>query len=607
MRRSLRLFIAAPVAASPRLALLTVVLTVAVGLAEGVGLLVLIPLLQLVGIDAQQGSLGRIMWAFERAFAVVGLQPTLPSVLMLYVAIVAAQSFLQRQETVAQTRLRERIVHALRMRLYHAIAGTSWVYFSRNRASSLGQLLTDRIDRVATAGYYLMDLFVTAVIALVYALLALQVSTPMTIFVVFCGGVLALGLRRRLSRAREAGERYTDLSTRLHAATFEHLGGMKMAKAYSAEERHAERFAELSNELGAASLGAMAASVTARQWLAIGSAVLLALIVYAAQTAFALSPASLFLLIFLFARLVPRVTSLYEKVQLLAVELPAFESIVEAEAQCLEAAETEPRQHEEVRLGSALECRHATFTYGSEQPALQDVSLRVAAHATTAIVGPSGAGKSTVADLLMGLVTPAHGVVTIDGHLLTPERLRSWRDQIGYVPQDCLLFHDSVRGNLLWGSPSATEEQMWEALTRAAAADFVRSLPRALDTVVGDRGVLLSGGERQRLSLARALLRRPRVLILDEATSALDSENEGRIQEAIEGLHEQITIVVITHRLSTIRNADWIYVLERGRVVESGTWNGLTRLRESRFRGLCEAQGVDMPPVARTHGGLAIH
>ena len=176
------------------------------------------------------------------------------------------------------------------------------------------------------------------------------------------------------------------------------------------------------------------------------------------------------------------------------------------------------------------------------------------------------------------------------------------------MPQETLLFHDSVRANLLWANPGATEDDIWRALASAAADDFVRALPNGLETVLGDRGVLVSGGERQRLSLARALLRRPRILILDEATSSLDSENERRIQDAIDRLHEQITIVVITHRLSTIRNADWIHVLDHGRIVESGTWNSLLVSREGRFRALWCGPGrrsrrgrrrSHVPPLAR--------
>lgn len=605
-------FVAAIITIAPRLAAATAVLTFAVGLAEGAGLLVLIPLLQLVGLDAGQGALGAVMTTFRSAFAAVGLEPTLPAVLGLYVVIVGAQSVLQRLQTSVQTRLRERIVHVLRVRLYAAIAGTTWVYFSRSRAATFGQLLTGRVDRVANAAYYLLDLFVTAILALVYVAVAFRVSPIMTTLVVVTGALLALALRGRLALAQHAGKNWSTASTRLHTATFDHLDSMKMAKGYGAQRRHTEHFAQLSRELGQAGRAATDATSGTRQWVTMGSAALLAAIVYVAHAIVQMPPAALFLLIFLFARLVPRVTSLYEKAQVLAVELPAFDSVTEAEASCLAAAEPEVRAHDTISFARSIECRAVTFRYRDdvELPALHGVDLAIASRATTAIVGPSGAGKSTLADLLMGLVTPSAGDVLVDGVPLTPERLQSWRSHIGYVSQDTFLFHDTVRANLLWASPGAGDEQVWQALEQAAAADFVRGLPQGLDTVVGDRGLLLSGGERQRLSLARALLRRPEVLLLDEATSSLDSENERRIQSAIDRLHEQITIVVITHRLSTIRNADLIYVLEQGRVVESGSWSALTASAGGRFRALCAAQGIELTEavIARTAnaGALAV-
>jgi ATP-binding cassette, subfamily C, bacterial len=319
-------------------------------------------------------------------------------------------------------------------------------------------------------------------------------------------------------------------------------------------------------------------------------------VVYIAYAVVGMPAASLFLLMFLFARLVPRLTSLYEKAQWLALELPGFEAIAGAELQALAAAEPQVVEHREVLLARGIEFRDVTFSYSPEGVplVLNKVHFALAARETTAIVGPSGAGKSTIADLLMGLLTPTSGAVVIDGISLTPEFLQSWRRQIGYVPQETLLFHDSVLANLLWANPAATEDEIWQALAAAAADDFVRALPKGLHTVLGDRGVLISGGERQRLSLARALLRHPRILILDEATSSLDSENERRIQAAIDRLHEQITIVVITHRLSTIRNADRIHVLDGGRIVESGSWHALASSRGGRFRALCEAQGIQL-------------
>jgi ATP-binding cassette, subfamily C, bacterial len=193
--------------------------------------------------------------------------------------------------------------------------------------------------------------------------------------------------------------------------------------------------------------------------------------------------------------------------------------------------------------------------------------------------------------MLLGLIRPREGSVLVDDVALDDSRLAAWRSQIGYVAQDTFLFNDTIRFNLGWAAPGATDAEMFEALEHASAAEYVSRLPAGIDTVIGERGVRLSGGERQRLSLARALLRKPRLLVLDEATSALDSENEERIYRAILDLHGEMTIVIITHRLSTVRNADLIHVLDAGRLVASGTWSELIGV-EGRFRELCRAQGI---------------
>ena len=208
----------------------------------------------------------------------------------------------------------------------------------------------------------------------------------------------------------------------------------------------------------------------------------------------------------------------------------------------------------------------------------------------TALVGRSGGGKSTITDIVLGLQVPESGQVLFDGIDLSKWKQNSIREKVGYVPQDPMLFHASIRDNLLWVNESATEQELWESLELANASEFIRELPQGIETIVGERGMRLSGGQRQRVVLAQALLRKPELMILDEATSSLDSESERLIQQAIEKISKKTTILVIAHRLSTVAKADYLYVLDHGHIAEEGSFSSLVEKEEGMLRSLINAQ-----------------
>ena len=215
---------------------------------------------------------------------------------------------------------------------------------------------------------------------------------------------------------------------------------------------------------------------------------------------------------------------------------------------------------------------NVTFTFPSNsEPALKEVSFEIKKGTTTAIVGPSGSGKSTLADLVMRFHDPNMGNIKIDGIDLREFQVSSWRQSIAMVSQDTFLFNTSVRENVAYGSPKATDTQIIEAAKQAYAYEFIQDLPHGFDTILGDRGTRLSGGQRQRIAIARAILRDPDILILDEATSALDTNSERIVQKALEKVSCDRTVLVIAHRLSTVEKADNIVVLCNGSVVEQGT------------------------------------
>jgi ATP-binding cassette subfamily C protein len=567
--------------------------------AEGLGVVMLLPLLHLAGVGG--GTDDGATLALRRVFAAVGISPTLPSVLGLYVGIAVLQTSLQRAQSVAAVRLEQDIVMALRQRVYRAIGAAEWTFFVKQRASDGLQVLTAEIERAGAAVYYTVELVGAAAVAAVYFALASAMSPAVSTGVGVFGLLLAVLLHRHLARAKASGYALSAAIEALYATLAEHLGGLKTAMSFGAVGRHEASFMERANAVREVRVRASGEYGRFRQLMGIGSAAGLAVVVYLALARLAMPTAELLVLLLIFARLMPRVTGLYEKSQQLASQLPAFEAVLGFERRAFDAARqrVEPLSWIDCHREIALD--HVTFAYETDrhEPAVRDLSLTIAIGTTTAIVGASRSGKSTIADLLMALVQPSAGRLLLDGRTVGSDGVASWRRQIGYVPQETFLFHDSIRANLQWAQPEATESQMWSALQLAAADDFVRGLPQGLDTVVGDRGALVSGGERQRLALARALVRQPRVLVLDEATSALDSESESRIQKAIERLHRRVTVVIITHRLSTIRHADAIHVLEKGRLIQSGTWDELRASERGRFQELWRAQGLatDVRPV----------
>jgi subfamily B ATP-binding cassette protein MsbA len=240
-----------------------------------------------------------------------------------------------------------------------------------------------------------------------------------------------------------------------------------------------------------------------------------------------------------------------------------------------------------------------SFRYGDGDLVLSEVSFRLPRGKVVALVGPSGAGKTTAADLLPRFHDPIGGQILMDGVPLTRLTRGSLRALLGVVSQDTVLLNDTVHVNIAYGSPGATRDQVEAAAQAANAAGFIASLPEGYDTVLGERGTRLSGGQRQRIAIARALLRDPPILILDEATSALDSESERLVQQAIERLMRQRTVLVIAHRLTTVRDADEIVVLNDGKVVQRGTHEELLHAG-GLYRRLYDLQFRDEEPVVST-------
>ncbi len=245
-------------------------------------------------------------------------------------------------------------------------------------------------------------------------------------------------------------------------------------------------------------------------------------------------------------------------------------------------------------INGAIEYRKVHFTYPTRKDVkiLNGLSLNINQGEKVALVGPSGAGKSTIAELLMRFYELEDGDILIDGRDINEFNLTGLRKNIGIVPQEVILFGGSIRENILYGRPEATEQEINEAAKQANALEFIESFPEGMETLVGDRGIKLSGGQKQRVAIARAILKNPAILILDEATSSLDSESEKLVQEALTHLMKNRTSIIIAHRLSTIREVDRIYVIDGGKIVEEGTHQNLSILDQGVYKNLLELQNT---------------
>ena len=569
----------------------TLGLIVMLPLTEGAGLALLLPTLETAGLDlhhqGQADRLARLVW---RGFAAVGAHPGFLALLVLYVLVIGLRTILERNRSVSIWTVQQNFENDLRCRLYRGIAGADWLFITRHRLADFTHALTAEIGRVGECVSAWTMIAGDVALGAIYLAVALVLSPSTTLMVLVAGALLAVAMRGKTRRIERHGADLARVTNLLYAATDEHLQSLKTARTYGANDRNYAIFADLSRRIATTNVDTAREQVAAGGWFEIGAALILVPLLYVSVRVIKVPPAELLLLLLMYLRLMPRIQSIHLYYRNFVNALPSFHNIVALEARCMAAAEVAPATIAPPVFRSEIRLENLSFNYNLEvAPALHEINLAIPAGCITAIVGPSGAGKSTVADLVMGLFPPDSGRVTIDGAPLAPAAGRSWRERIGYVANETALFYLTVRENLLWARPGASETELIDALRLAAADEFVRALPNGIDTIVGERGAMLSQGERQRIALARAILRRPSLLILDEATNSLDYDNEARVLGAIESLRGEVTVLMIAHRLSAIRWADLIYVMEDGSVVESGRWGDLNARHNGRFRALCEA------------------
>ncbi len=543
-------------------------------LVEGLSLVLIIPLIAIV--TASDTSFGWLERGAARAFGLFGVTTHFGRLALLLGAfgvlmIVRAIVISIRDAAVAE--LQTGFVESHRLRIAELLAGASWDQVARLRHARITHLLSGDIQRIGILANTMLRSGVAAAMLIAQCVLVFLLAPALAAMTVAALLAITLGFLPVMRRASEIGRAVTEGNLSLLNSAGQFLGGLKLAMSQNLQGSFVAEFRAMVHDLTERQIEFMRQQSHSRLAFSTITALAGGLLVLIGFGAFQIPGPTLITLLLIIARMSGPAVQIQQGAQQFMNSLPAYAAVIELERDVADIAPARSDGAVGVAIPEgAITFEKVSFLHGPEEAGeaprgVCDLSLRIEPGAFVGIGGPSGAGKTTFADLLVGLYPPQQGRIAVAGLELAGSVLASWRNGIAYVAQDAFLFHDSLRRNLAWVNPKASEEEMWAALRSVGAADLVRRMEHGLDTMVGERGALVSGGERQRLALARAILRRPRLLLLDEATNAIDIAGERDILERLRALTPRPTIVVIAHRAESLALCDRLLRFEAGRCV----------------------------------------
>lgn len=565
-----------------------VVWTALVGVGEGASIALLLPLLSRVGVGTVSNQ-GAALQLLEKCLALVGATSSL-EILAVIVSVATVQAALSITLNWWTSRLARHYQSQRQLELFDAFMQAKWSFNVGKKAGEMTNVIVTECERLGRAFTICLSLIASAVVTIIYIAVSLYIAWQVTLILIGFSVVAALAMTRLYKKSYMVGSSLAPLDAELQFILGEQFAGAKLLKASGADVRAATRIEPIVHKLEIANAFASSLPGTVRSVLELVALIGLAIILVLASKGLGVVAGSVVIVLALFARLFPRITAVQAQLHYLNGNVHAIEVVNQLQA-AAEAEAERPDQSSEalkIKIPTTLTLRDLQVRF-SGRVILDQINLTLPIPGLLAVVGKSGGGKSTLVHTLLGLVEPSAGSIRLGANDLASASLRAWRRAIGYVPQETILFHASIRENLTVVNQAASDAEVKLAARRAHAYEFISACPQGFDTIIGDQGVKLSGGQRQRLGIARALLTRPILLLLDEAMSALDNDSEAELLLMLEELRKEMGILVVAHRLAAVRSADSICVVEAGRVVETGTWDDLMA-RKARLYGLAKGQ-----------------
>ena len=520
----------------------------------------------------------------------------LPILMAIVIGLLLLKNIASYLGLLVTAQLKRHVVSSLRNQGVKLLLEVDIDFFAKNKLGDINNRLSHEVTRTSDAIKLLAQMLSAIATITVFVGLLLLLSWRLTLMAILLIPLLALANQFVIKRSKVAG-RALALASREYAVNMlELLFGMRLVRSAGMEASEYLRLQDLEEQREEAEFQSQSYSALIQPVSEMTGIIAIFLIMAVGQSVIhAPGAASGILLTYLFLlfRLLPVLIQLnFLRGQLanLTASVEIVQDLLNPKPKPLMGNGSIPF----VRLNQSIQFNQVNFSYpGHSQQVLDQVSLSLPKNTTLALVGASGSGKSTLADLLPRFYDTVGGSITIDGQDLRQFDFRTLRRAMGIVSQDTFLFNASVRRNIAYGAPEATDAEIIHAAQQANAYEFIIQLPEGFETLIGDRGVMLSGGQRQRIAIARAILKNPEILILDEATSALDSVSERLVQEALDHLSQDRTTLVIAHRLSTIQRADQIAVMDRGRVAEIGTHRELLA-KQGYYARLCKMQFAEL-------------